>query len=149
MDTTVEQLEALRGKGGEEIEVLILRLNELREKEGAKEEEMPDLTLEKQQLADSSESIFSQIKEGIKTVFDYLVVKPIEWIGHQIKEHPIRTALIALAAFALWYYSAPIAAGLSALKEQGLAITSELLGGTLAIDPAQVDIFDQLVSVAH
>lgn len=135
-----------------QIEELIYRLTELRKERGEKleaKEAFPDLTLEKQQLADANESIFQQVKDAAEKVFDFLIVRPAKWIGRQIKEHPFRTALIALAAFALWYYSAPLSAGLSGIKEQGIAITSDLLGEGLNIDPTQVDIFDQLINTAN
>lgn len=148
MDTTLEQFEAMQ-PSAEEIETMIVYLNRLREAKGEKPREFPDLTLEKQELAEKNESIFTEALEIAKEAFKFLVVKPAKWVGEQIKEHPFRTLLIALAAFALWYYSAPLSAGLSALKEKGLEMTSALFGESVSIDPTQIDIFEQLISQAH
>lgn len=134
-----------RNEYDDEIVRISIRLRELRAEKGELPAQFPDLTLEKQKLSDESESILNKVWKGVKKAFDFLVVKPIKWIGRQIKEHPIRTILIALAAFALWYYSAPLSAGLSAIKEEGVAVTSELLEKSLAIDPTRIDVFDQLV----
>lgn len=143
MDATVEQFEKM---SGDDLDFLILKLRQLREAKGELAPEMPDVSFERQQLADTSESIFEKIKNGLKEVFDFLVVKPANWVGKQIKEHPFRTVLIALAAFALWYYSAPLSAGLSAIKEKGMEMSSALLKETMRIDPTQVDVFDTLMS---
>lgn len=145
MDTTVEQLEQLT-PSQEEITEMIVYLRTLRKDRGEKPKEFPDLTLEQQQLAEKNESILEKVWDGCKKAFDFLIVEPAKWIGRQIKDHPIRTILIALAAFALWYYSAPLTAGLSAIKEEGIAVTSDLLGKAASIDPTQVDVFDQLMS---
>lgn len=145
MDTTVEQMEQLT-PSQEEISEMIVYLRTLRKDRGEKPVEFPDLTLEQQQLSEKNESILEKVWDGCKKAFDFLVVEPAKWIGRQIKDHPIRTVLIALAAFALWYYSAPLTAGLSAIKEEGIAVTSDLLGKAASIDPTQVDVFDQLMS---
>ena len=143
MDATIEQFEKM---SGDDLDFLILKLKQLREAKGELPPHMPDLTLERKQLADTSESIFEKIRNGLKEVFDFLVVKPANWVGRQIKEHPFRTVLIALAAFALWYYSAPLSAGLSAIKEKGMEMASALLKETVNIDPTQVDVFDTLMN---
>ncbi|MBI2639059.1 hypothetical protein HYW83_05725 [Candidatus Peregrinibacteria bacterium] len=143
MDATIEQFEKM---SGDDLDFLIQRLKQLREAKGELPPQMPDLGLERQQLADTSESIFDKIGNTLKEVFNFLVVKPANWVGKQIKEHPFRTVLIALAAFALWYYSAPLAAGLSAIKEKGMEMTSALLKETVNIDPTQVDVFDTLMN---
>lgn len=143
MDATIEQFEKM---SGDDLDFLILKLKQLREVKGELPPQMPDLGLERQQLVDTSESIFEKIRNGLKEVFDFLVVKPANWVGKQIKEHPFRTVLIALAAFALWYYSAPLSAGLSAITEKGMEMSSALLKETMAIDPTQVDVFDTLMN---
>ncbi|GEM_PF-3985136 len=143
MDATLEQFEKM---SGDDLDFLVLKLKQLREAKGELPPQMPDVSFERQQLADTSESIFEKMKNGLKEVFDFLVVKPANWIGRQIKEHPFRTVLIALAAFALWYYSAPLSAGLSAIKEKGMEMSSALLKETMNIDPTQVDVFDTLMN---
>lgn len=145
--SSAERLEEIR-PSDDEIEAMTRELEELRKTRGEKPREMPDLRLEKQELADKNESVYEKVKGALKKAFDFLVIKPVKWVGHQIKEHPIRTALIALAAFALWYYSAPLSAGLSGIKEAGIKATSDLMAQDLAIDPTQINVFDQLMSGA-
>lgn len=139
-----ENLEVMH-EGEEDIHSLSRRLKLVRAEQGERAPEYPDLRLEEQQLAEKGETLLGHAKKAIADTFDFLVVKPAKWVGRQIKEHPLRTALIALAAFALWYYSAPLAAGLSGIKEEGVAVTSDLLGKAINIDPTQVTIFDQLI----
>ncbi len=143
-----EELEALQ-PSPEETTALVEELKKLRAKEGPRPEEFPDLSLEQQRLAEKNDSIFERVADAIKGAFDYLVVRPAKWIGHQIVDHPVRSLLIALAAFALWYYSAPLSAGLSALKEKGIGITSSLLSESITIDPTQVDVYDKLMTLSH
>lgn len=129
-----------------DVEAMTRQLRDLRVEKGARNPEMPDLGLERQALAEKSEGLWQKTKDAAEKAFNFLVVKPVKWVGEQIKDHPIRTALIALAAFALWYYSAPLSAGLSGIKETGVDITSGLLEKAIDIDPTQVDVFDQLVT---
>ena len=143
-----EELEALQ-PSPDETAALVKELKRLRAKEGPRPAEFPDLSLEQQRLAEKNESIFERVKDAIKGAFDFLVVRPAKWIGHQVVDHPVRTLCIALAAFALWYYSAPLSAGLSALKEKGIGITSSLLSDSLKIDPTQVDVYDKLMKLSH
>ena len=144
MTASIETMAAIPPDG--EIEMLIVELVRLREANGERKAEFPDLRLERQELSEKSESLLSKAMDRIKEAFDFLVVKPVKWLGEKIKEHPFRTALIALAAFALWYYSAPLSAGLSAIKEMGVGITSDLLGGAMAIDPSQINVFNELMA---
>lgn len=131
----------------EEIDALSRELLEMRKERGEKTPEMPDLTLEKKRLEDGNETLFESVKKAVKGAFDFLVVKPIKWIGNQIKEHPFRTALIALAAFAIWYYWYPLSAGLSGIKEEGIKIGSEVMEKSLDIDPTRINDFDRLVKI--
>lgn len=144
MAARVETFESFRPPDTD-LEAQIVRLRELRAERGSRNPEMPDLSLERQTLAEKNDSLWEAAKEKIKAAFDFLIVRPVEWLGRQITEHPIRTILIALAAFAIWYYSAPISAGLAALKEKGIEISSGMLEKGLDIDPTQVDGFDQLM----
>lgn len=141
----VETLETFREPDAD-IEAMSARLRELRLERGDRTPEMPDLSLERQALAEKSEGIWKKTKEAVGKTFDFLVVKPVKWLGEQIKDHPIRTALIALAAFALWYYSTPLSAGLSGIKETGADITSELLEKTIDIDPTEINAFDDIMA---
>ncbi len=112
------------------------------------EPQLPDLTLEKTELQDESESIWAKFGHSIESAFNFLVVKPVEYVWNLIKDHPIRTIMIALAAFAMWYYSAPLAAGISGIKEQGMKLVKGLFGKAVAIDPEQIDVFDDLLGPA-
>lgn len=140
MTATAETIETFdKGVDEEALEAEIMesagKLNRLREKNGKKPIEMPDLSTEKQELAEESESIFKKAWNVVKKTLDFLVVKPIKWVGRQIKEHPIRTLLIALVAFGIWYQWGSFQAGYSVIKETGAKEAAKLLGKGISVDP--------------
>ncbi|MBI2026174.1 MAG: glycosyltransferase family 2 protein [Candidatus Levybacteria bacterium] len=69
MDATIEQFEKM---SGDDLDFLIQRLKQLREAKGELPPQMPDLGLERQQLADTSESIFDKIGKFDKNIFMYI-----------------------------------------------------------------------------
>mgnify|MGYP001596629257 CR=1 FL=1 len=126
----------------------IIRLAEeadrLREGHGDRQVETLNLDPEKRELTEAHESIFGSMLERVKDAMNFLVLQPAAWLGNLVKDHPFKTALIALAAFALWYYALPLSAGLSAFAEEGLHLTSQLLTKLIDIDPTSINVFTDL-----
>ncbi len=108
------------------------------------EAQMPDISLERQELQESSESIWSKFGKSIEKAFEFLVVKPANYVWEKIKDHPMKTIMLACAAFAMWYFSAPLSAGISGIKEAGMKLTKNLFGKAISIDPTQINVIDDL-----
>lgn len=82
-------------------------------------------------LRNTMQEIVSKFGSSIKKAFDTLATKPAKWMIEAIKNNPIKTIFVVLVIAGLWYYSAPIQYGLSAIPEKGMEIISDVLRNSL------------------
>lgn len=144
-----------QGLDDAQIDEMILRLESMRKKHGERPGEFPKMDIEAEQLTEKNESVFESVWDKIKAAFNFLVIKPVQWVGHQVVDHPFRTLLIAFSAFAgykaynlykgISRYLSPLSSAFTGLKETGLKITKSLLPETKNIDPSQSGFFDRLM----
>lgn len=144
-----------QGLDDAQIDELILRLESMRKKHGERSGEFPKMNTEAEQLTEKNESVFESVWSKIRAAFNFLVVKPVTWVGHQVVDHPFRTLILAFSAFAgykaynlykgVCRFLSPLSSALAGLKETGLKITKSLLPEAKSIDPTQSGFFDRLM----